>query len=302
MVLLMYMFLAIVLMGCINTVQWPKLHARYSILDGFYKIPLTTDEIGDADEDTSGQGAEYALLEKDYELNVDVYSYPQDPRVCLLYDSYGNIAGIRLSYIKDDIQKQALQRDRNFTYDYSKISMFKENIYWGKKLWSADVLFVTPEKLDYGGRSETYGQVAEGIYVKLEGRWIEIPKNECIVENLGFIKQGCHIGMGMHYFYKLNEDLKCKNFEPFFALYSNTQLVGFGIIPFGSFTNKDGGREWFEDVPVSLTKKIIPIRPACLSDWIENYGVTSLHFFLTGHPLLTLCSIPVVGRFLQKHC
>lgn len=302
MVLLIYMIITILFVGCINSVQWPKLRARYSIWNGFYSLPLTTDEIGDADEDTSGQGAEYVLLEKDYELNVDVYSHPQDPRVCLLYDSYGNIAGIRVSYIKDDIGKQALQNYRNFTYDYSRFSMFKENIYWGKRLWTADVLFLKPEKLDLGGRSETYGQVAEGIYVKLEGNWVEVPKNECTVEHLGFTKQACHYGMGMHYFYKVNKDLKCENFEPFFALYSNTQLIGFGIIPFGSFTSNDGGREWFEDISASMVKKIITNRPACLTDWIENYGVTPIHFYLIGHPRILLCSIPIAGRFLQKHC
>lgn len=300
--ILVYMFIVILFVGFMNSVQWPKLRAKYSILDGFYSLPLTTDEIGDADEETSGQGTEYMLLEKDYELNVDVYSYPQDPRVCLLYDSYGNIAGVRLSYIKGDIEKQALQQGRNFTYNYRQISMFKENVYWGKRLWTADVLFVKPEKLDLGGRSKTYGQVAEGIFVKLESKWVEVPKNECAIEKLGFVKQACHYGMGVHYFYSVNKDLKCENFEPFCALYSNTELIGFGFISLGSQTNKDGGREWFEDAPTSMAKKILTNRPACLEDWIDNYGVTSTHFYLTGHPRIILCSIPIAGRLLLKHC
>ena len=53
------------------------------------------------------------------------------------------------------------------------------------------------EKLDLGGRSKTYGQVAEGIFVKLESKWVEVPKNECAIEKLGFVKQACHYGMGV---------------------------------------------------------------------------------------------------------
>ena len=60
----------------------------------------------------------------------------------------------------------------------------------------------------------------------------------------------------MHYFYSVNKDLKCENFEPFCALYSNTELIGFGFISLGSQTNKDGGREWFEDAPTSMAKVI----------------------------------------------
>lgn len=32
-------------------------------------------------------------------------------------------------------------------------------------------------------------------------------------------------------------------------MYEFGQLIGFGIAPFGSFTYKDGGQEWFEHVP-----------------------------------------------------
>lgn len=40
--------------------------------------------------------------------------------------------------------------------------------------------------------------MAESIYIKLEGKWIEVPKNECIAESLGFTRQACHYGMGMY--------------------------------------------------------------------------------------------------------
>lgn len=55
--------------------------------------------------------------------------------------------------------------------------------------------------------------------------------------------------LGQHYFYKTTPSLKCEEFQPFFALYNNRELIGFGIVPFGSFTNKDGGQKWFESVP-----------------------------------------------------
>ena len=64
---------------------------KYDIRDGFFNLPKSLDEIG------GGEYNEYVLVTKDKELNVDVYSYPNDPRLCLLFDSHGNTAGIRVS-------------------------------------------------------------------------------------------------------------------------------------------------------------------------------------------------------------
>lgn len=52
-------------------------------------MPLTIDEI------RVKKPHVFQFVEKDPELNVDLYSHPQDPRFFLLFDNYGNIAGIR---------------------------------------------------------------------------------------------------------------------------------------------------------------------------------------------------------------
>jgi hypothetical protein len=58
--------------------------------------------------------------------------------------------------------------------------------------------------LKEGGRKDRGGLVAEDIYLKLNGNWTLIPKDECKVEDLGFTKQGCFIGMGTYDFIEPN--------------------------------------------------------------------------------------------------
>lgn len=61
---------------------------RYGVLDAYHDIPLTTDELLNDD---------YTLMVHDEELNVDFYAYKEDPRVSIGVDTYGNIAGVRVS-------------------------------------------------------------------------------------------------------------------------------------------------------------------------------------------------------------
>uniref|UniRef100_A0A1B6DWG7 Peptidase A1 domain-containing protein n=1 Tax=Clastoptera arizonana TaxID=38151 RepID=A0A1B6DWG7_9HEMI len=257
----------------ISGIPWETLRVKFAILGGYWKMPLTVDEI------LLKEPNDFQFVDKDVELNVDIYSHPQDPRFFLLFDTYGNIAGIRTGYIKSDIEKKSKEQNLTFPYNYGEISMFKEGKFWNRDIWYIDILFVNPQKLIIGGREDTLGQVADGVYIILDGTWVEIARDECEVENQGFTKQGCVMGMGQHYFYKTTPSLDCKEFQPFFAMYDYGQLVGFGISTFGSSTFKDGGQEWFEHPPRKLTEIIIPKGPPCAYEWTEKFEVTALHFF-----------------------
>ncbi|XP_054264505.1 uncharacterized protein LOC128987598 isoform X2 [Macrosteles quadrilineatus] len=226
-------------------------------------------------------------------LNVDLYSYPNDPRVSVLFDTHGNIAGLRTAYIKEDLDKRAESKGMKpyfSLYSYDDKPMYTSGNYWNTPLWYTSVLFMSPEKLKAGGRPDPKGLVAEDIYLKLDGNWTLIPKDECKAESLGFTKQGCFIGMGKHYFYKVTPTSDCNDYQGAFLLYEKGELIGLGINPFGSFTSKD--RVWFEDVPAKVVKSIVADGPECLENHVEMFGVTSLHIFFKNSPRLTFCTWP----------
>lgn len=53
---------------------------------------------------------------------------------------------------------------------------------------------------------------------------------------------------GQHYFLGLSNTTECNSFQGVFLLYNGGELIGIGLIPFGSFTS--GDRTWFEDPPI----------------------------------------------------
>lgn len=57
---------------------------------------------------------------------------------------------------------------------------------------------------------------------------------------------------GRHYFLGMTNTTECNDFQGVFLLYDDEELIGVGLIPFGSYTN--GEREWFEDPSVSAVE------------------------------------------------
>lgn len=53
---------------------------------------------------------------------------------------------------------------------------------------------------------------------------------------------------GKHYFYKLSQP-DCQTRKPFFVLYDEGQVSGFGLAGFGSFTPHPKTQSYFEDFP-----------------------------------------------------
>lgn len=60
---------------------------------------------------------------------------------------------------------------------------------------------------------------------------------------------------GQHYFLGMNSTSECNDFQGVFLLYDDEELIGVGLIPFGSYTN--GEREWFEDPSVAAVQVCI---------------------------------------------
>lgn len=63
---------------------------------------------------------------------------------------------------------------------------------------------------------------------------------------------------GQHYFLGTsNATSDCNDLQGVFLLYDSEELIGMGLIPFGSFTSDE--RTWFEDPPV-LAVKVCDLR------------------------------------------
>lgn len=58
----------------------------WSILGGYHSLPTTV---------AKAEAAGYEFMIHDAYVKADLYSYPNDPRLAILFDSYGNIGGLR---------------------------------------------------------------------------------------------------------------------------------------------------------------------------------------------------------------
>jgi len=266
----------------VSAEEWKNLHVKFDVLDGYFQIPTIQSELAN----------KYVPMAVDDDLQVTWYSLPNDPRVSFGVDKNGNIAGVRNAYIKNDVGTRAQSNGLTFpTSLFENNKMFGSATYWDQDVWYNTILFVSPDKLKTGGRVDTQGLVAEDVYMKLDGEtWTRLPRMEADAVANGFYEQGCFAGMGKHYFYGLKKDGTCEAAPGIFLLYENGEMIGLGLIPYGSFTNGDQ-QNWFEDPPAPVAKMIAPNSPDCMTEWISNYGTSSFHIFFKKHPRLTFCPL-----------
>uniref|UniRef100_A0A1B6IDP6 Uncharacterized protein n=1 Tax=Homalodisca liturata TaxID=320908 RepID=A0A1B6IDP6_9HEMI len=263
--------------SAVYAVEWGQPHVRFQ---SYYPIPESVCNITSNEDGT----AEYVFLSHDDDFNLDLYSYPDDPRVILLFDECGEICGIRACYIKTDIPKRAESQGVAFNYSYEDKGTYRSYTYWEIDVWCVDTLFASPETLAAGCRST---EVSE-LYVVLEDYiFTKLARSESDIENQGFTKQGCLDGMGQHYFYKMYTDTPCNELVGIMVLYDYGDLIGVVHCPFGSFTSDH--RVWFEDPDVPISKVISPNAPQCLYDLIPYFGISAIHIYMKKNPRETYC-------------
>ncbi|KAG8297770.1 hypothetical protein J6590_028601 [Homalodisca vitripennis] len=258
-------------------VEWGQPHVTFW---SYYPIPVSVCNITSNEDGT----AEYVFVCHDDDFNLDLYSYPDDPRVILLFDKCGEISGIRTCYIKTDIPKRAESQGVAFNYSYDDKGTFRSYTYWEIDVWCVDTLFASPETLAAGCRST---EVSD-LYVVLGNyTFTKLARSESDIENQGFTKQGCLNGMGQHYFYNMYTDTPCEELVGVMVLYDYGELIGVAYSPFGAFTS--GHRVWFEEPNVPILKVISPNAPQCLYDWNTYYGISAIHIFMKKNPRETYC-------------
>ncbi|XP_014288295.1 uncharacterized protein [Halyomorpha halys] len=266
---------------CTGAKKWDDLSVRFDLLKilGFHRVPTTT---------TDRKIKDYVKVqpEEGFNLPVDIYCYPNDPRACFLYDRKGNIVGIQTSFLKKDVANVDPS-----DYDYQALlHTYKETNFFEIPAYSFRAYITNPEKLTEDGRVAN-GEIGDGLWVYIKGELIEIPRKMPEGDRFGdFYKQGCLRSMGKHFFYNVYKDLgTCKELFALFPLYEDGNLVGYGLATPGKGT-AGKKRDWYEHPPKLALSIITPNRPKCLDNMVDKYGLTSMHVYFVKRPWDISCN------------
>ncbi|GLH10464.1 Fatty acid hydroperoxide dehydratase, partial [Gryllus bimaculatus] len=222
-----------------------------------------------------------------------------DPRVCVLYDLQGSVAGMQVSLPVADLQFKGnpydvtahplFIRDRLFNMDVftsryflygveSHVKLREKTANFQKKLVLQGPGNEKVETLAAGGRRRAPGdEVGTGLWLQSGDDFVEVSRNADDLPAAHWSRENCVLEMGRHYYYNVSEQLPCEMAEPFFLLVDNRKdaLHGVGFQIFGEASVKN--RKWFESVPPYAVKSTLPNSPQCLTDWVKQYGLISLH-------------------------
>ncbi|XP_054278442.1 uncharacterized protein LOC128996930 isoform X1 [Macrosteles quadrilineatus] len=254
--------------------EWNALKVTYGKNGkGYYDLPWSVEE-------ATAQG-KWLKIDEDKKLNVEVFSQPQDPRLMILFDKKGTVAGLRLAFLKNGIDKKAIDGGHTFDFDYDNNPMYEKGNYFGKELWYTTVLLAAPNTLVSGGRAKlnkNTDSVAENVYFRLQGKWMEVSRDEC-KPNAEFEEANCFAGMGKHYF--KGHGVDCTRREPVWTLYDNGKLIGVGLAGFGSYVDNNLKTKTYYEQGSLPVQNILRSAPSCVEDYVNNYGLMSMHVFLT---------------------
>ncbi|XP_046617228.1 uncharacterized protein LOC124303713 [Neodiprion virginianus] len=254
-------------------VKWTRLGEDPSHANSFFQMPRTKfDAINDSWVEVTGLTS----------LNLTVYCYEEgDGRVCLEYDSYGNIAGIQAAVLCSDVENvQSI-------YNRSNLNQFQIKTIFDEEYWTSTIYFISPETIAAGGRSEMNGLTGtEGIWIRTTDGFIEIPRNVSEWDS-AWTKEACVSEQGIHYVYALNRSMDCTNLYPWFLMEQGGELSGFGFQGFGKTTYKN--RNWYETIIPRFIRDVAPTLPQCIIDWGEDYGFICMHVLLTSTPWTYVC-------------
>ncbi|XP_034248163.1 uncharacterized protein LOC117649455 [Thrips palmi] len=217
----------------------------------------------------------------------------KDYRVCLLFDESGSVAGIRVSVSQWEMNKIGFDLEYIPEWELNFDPLASDWVY------SATVFFQAKHELLSGGRNLTKQDLTapNGLYilqtdqVGLEMNRLHVPNQQSEALSAGFTEQACFFGMGKHYFLDMQKDSKCIEHRPFFTLYGpkSHELNGFGFVQYGKIRKEKNMRNWFESPTAQVAMTIAPNSPPCLGEWVNKYGLFTLHVYFVPHPFFTFC-------------
>ncbi|XP_025094545.1 uncharacterized protein LOC112564143 [Pomacea canaliculata] len=205
------------------------------------------------------------------------YVKQNDFSVTLLYDVNGYIAGIQCGLLKGGLP-----------HDFPPLplrNVFQED---GNDRVALTAYFTDPAIICTTGRtSSTFQEEGTGsnLYIQTGSDPLTqsslIPRQEKDIAKTPWKRGRCFVGMGVHYWFNVTQNMSCDNFFPAFLLYNDGKLNAFGWalgIPQTSSRFEHPSRSslsWFFD-PV----------PSCLS---QQPDLSTMHIYLTSNPVLNVC-------------
>ncbi|XP_037876291.1 uncharacterized protein LOC101741041 [Bombyx mori] len=253
-------------------------------IEYFYSIPRT---IKDAEND----GWRRTEPPPGPILELRMYC-PPGRVVCPLYDTSGFVAGLQIAIPVDEFESSVIKPEKKFVKWYAAPAEGEPS----RDYWTATQYYVSEESLKAGAGP----QIENGATLQDGGVWVagpdahllRIPTTEAELNSTFFKKQNCIPNMGTHYYYNMTRKMDCEEMLLWFALITDSELVGTGFQTIGKLNKKNlKDRNWFETVPGArrATELAIPHAPDCLRDWTEKYGVISMHIYYTNKPWEIRC-------------
>lgn len=86
----------------------------------------------------------------------------------------------------------------------------------------------------------------------------------------------------------MTPNLKCEDFQPFFILAKDGDMIGMGWQFFGRTQYVD--YNWYDDIDGRAVKATVPLGPDCLPNGADKYGVISIHMFFVETPWNIKCN------------
>lgn len=278
-VLLCVFALSAAVTAAYKPVKWTDLYVKWNMLSylsyitghAYFKVPLSTAE---ARRQAWAQAASSNV--------TTTWCLQEDPRVCVLYDLQGTVAGMQVSLPVADLQF------KGSPYDVTAHPLFMRERLFDMDVFTARYFLVDQETLQAGGR-ERADELGTGLWLQSGADFINVPRNADDLPARHWTRENCVLEMGRHYYYNISERLPCEDMEPFFLLVDHKKdaLHGVGFQTVGQASVKN--RKWFESVPASAVRPTLPNAPQCLVDWVAQYGIISLHMYFVDKPWFILC-------------
>jgi len=256
--------------GLIDNTVWGTLQARWDFLPSraFFNQPLTTAKaVSDGFTKISDCDASSAFRGQRYVKN-------NDRSLILLYDVNGYIAGLQTALPK------------NLPNGYPSKLLQPPFVEEGDT-WVVTAYFTDPAKICSTGRTPSeFAAEAVGTNLYIQNSTkpdesVEIPRSQNDIGSTQFVEGECFKSMGQHYWYRIYDDMSCDSIFPFFLLYNDGQLNGFGFAFTANLT-----APIYEHPTYDVLPKFMKSVPKCLA----NVPVIStLHVYLTGYVALNWC-------------
>jgi len=192
---------------------WTELSTTWSAVpfQGFYSVPLTLSAVkskGWNEMLTCKNDPKVGYL---YAENGDLSSMP-------FYNSYGQIYGIMLGMTNPG-KSSEVPPFNSYTLPN------------GTKFWGVQAYFRDPTTVCSSAAASKEEKVGDRLWFRNGNTFYKAPlmENSTILDADGWLKGGCFVGMGVHYWRYMSVDMNCNNAYPLFLLYSQQKLAAWGV-------------------------------------------------------------------------